>query len=377
MPTVFEPTEINGMRLKNRLVRSATWEGMADPDGAVNDKLLAFHRTLARGGVGLLISSYMYIVPEGKQYRGQIGVYSDRLLLGLTRLAREVHDAGGTIAAQIVHCGAQTTRAIAGTQPMGPSAVESPGYSEIPRALTIEEIAAIVEAFARAAARVKEAGFDGVQLHGAHGYLLSQFLSPLRNRRTDRYGGSLENRARLTLEVYEAVRAAVGPSFPVMIKINGSEFLEGGATVADAVYLARALAQRGIDAIEVSGGAPGSVNLGAARPDIRDRSDEAYFRPQLEVIRKEVPDVPLMLVGGLRSLEVIEDLITSGLADYASLCRPLIREPDLPLRWMRGDRRKAACISCRGCFGPARTGKGVRCTELDRLARRSLSSPAS
>ncbi len=370
MVAVFEPTTIRGMTLKNRLVRSATWEGMAEPDGAVNDRLIDLYQRLARGGVGLIISSYLYIQPEGKQYGGQIGVHSDHLVPGLSRLARAVHEAGGTIAAQIVHCGAQTTRAVAGVQPMGPSAVESPGYREVPRALTLDEIQGIVEAFGKAAARVKAAEFDGVQLHGAHGYLLSQFLSPLRNRRTDRYGGSLENRARLTLEVYDAVRAAVGPDYPVMIKINGSEFLEGGADERDAAYLSRALAERGIDAIEVSGGAPGSPTRGAARPNIATRADEAYFRPQCEVIRREVPGVPLMLVGGLRSLEVIEEILGSGVADYASLCRPLIREPDLPSRWQRGDRRRAACISCRGCFVPARKGEGLRCTELDRGDRR-------
>ncbi len=366
MRTLFEPTTIGRLRVKNRLVRSATWEGLAEPDGSSGDRLLTFYRRLAAGGVGLIISSYMYVAREGKQHAGQIGIYGDHLVPGLRQLVSAVHGAGSRIAAQIVHCGGQTTRDVAGQRPVAPSAVMSPGYTELPRALGLEEIAAIAEAFAAAAARAQAAGFDGVQLHGAHGYLLAQFLSPSRNRRADRYGGSLENRARFGIEVYEAVRAAVGKDFPVMIKLNVHDFLEGSTTEKDAIHLARALAGRGIDAIEVSGGTPGSGKLGAARPNILTRADEAYFRPQLEALRDAVPDLPLMLVGGLRSLDVIEEIVTSGLADHASLCRPLIREPDLPARWQRGDRRKADCISCLGCFGPARRGEGVRCVERDR-----------
>ena len=197
-------------------------------------------------------------------------------------------------------------------------------------------------AFAGAARRLKQAGFDGVQLHGAHGYLLAQFLSPLRNRRSDRYGGNLENRARFALEVFGAVRSEVGPEFPVMIKLNAHDFLEGSTTEEDSAYLAARLARAGIDAIEVSGGTPGSGRLGAVRPDIETREDEAYFRPQARAIRAAAPDVPLMLVGGLRSLEVMDEILAPGDADCLSIGRPLIREPDLPLRWERGDRRRGA-----------------------------------
>ena len=364
MAEIFEETKIGGMELKNRLVRSATWEGLARADGTVTPALVRIHEELAEGGVGLIISSYMYVQTVGKQSVGQIGVHSDQMIPGLAELAQTVHDRDGKIVAQIVHCGGQADRRqTGGLQPLAPSAVESPGYSITPLELPIDEIHQIIEEFAAAARRLQKAGFDGVQLHGAHGYLLAQFLSPLRNQRADEYGGSLENRARFGLEVYRAVRSAVGTAFPVMIKLNANDFLEGSTTEEDSCYLAAALAAEGIDAIEVSGGTPGSGKLGAARPDIKKPADEAYFLPQAEAIRRVAPSVPLMLVGGMRSPEVMERVLAEGTADYFSMSRPLIREPGLPARWQSGDRQRAACISCLGCFGPARKGEGIRCVQ--------------
>jgi len=365
MAAIFETTHLAGIELGNRLVRSATWEGLADPEGRVTPPLIRIHEDLADGGVGLIISSYLYVDPVGKQSLGQIGVYSDEQIPGLSDLARVVHDRGGKIVGQIVHCGGQADRQQNGDhQPVAPSAVASEGYSVTPRELTIDEIDTVIADFAAAARRLQTAGFDGVQLHGAHGYLLAQFLSPLRNQRTDNYGGSLPNRARFGLEVYRAVRSAVGPDYPVMIKLNASDFLDGATTEVDSRYFASALAAEGIDAIEVSGGKPGSVKLGAARPDIKGPEDEAYFLPQAEAIREAAPGVPLMLVGGIRSPEVIERVLEAGTADYFSMCRPLIREPDLPERWRQGDRTRADCISCLGCFGPASRGDGISCVQI-------------
>jgi 2,4-dienoyl-CoA reductase-like NADH-dependent reductase (Old Yellow Enzyme family) len=367
MAEIFEATQLNGLELGNRLVRSATWEGLADAGGAVTPTLVEIYERLAEGGVGLIISSYMYIQQVGKQTPGQIGVDSDDLLPGLADLARVVHARGGKLVGQIVHCGGQADRRLnGGLQPVAPSELESPGYSLTPRALTGNEIVTLIADFATAARRLQRAGFDGVQLHGAHGYLLAQFLSPLRNRRSDEYGGSIENRARFSLDVVRAVRSAVGATFPVMIKLNGSDFLEGATTEEDSCFLAAALARVGIDAIEVSGGTPGSARFGAARPDIKGPEDEAYFLSQAEAIRRAAPEVPLMLVGGMRSPEVMERILADGTADYFSMSRPLIREPGLPARWKSGDRRRAACISCLGCFGPARKGEGIRCVQATR-----------
>ena len=364
MTGIFDSTKLSGIELSNRLVRSATWEGLADADGGVTPELLHIHEELAEGGVGLIISSYMYVQKVGQQSLGQIAVDSDDLIPGLASIAKTVHDHGGKIVGQIVHCGGQAKREQnGGLHPVAPSAIEDPGYPEIPRALTLEEIEGIIADFVAAAGRLQKAGFDGVQLHGAHGYLLAQFLSPLRNRRDDRYGGSLENRSRFCLDAYRAVRSAVGAAFPIMIKLNANDFLEGSTDETDSTFLASALAAEGIDAIEVSGGTPGSGKLGAARPNIKEPKDEAYFLAQAEAIHQAAPSVPLMLVGGLRSPEVIEQALADGAVQYISMSRPLIREPALPLRWRSGDREPAACVSCLGCFGPAQKGEGIRCVQ--------------
>jgi 2,4-dienoyl-CoA reductase-like NADH-dependent reductase (Old Yellow Enzyme family) len=362
--SIFESTEIKGLALNNRLVRSATWEGLANADGSVNDRLVGVYRELAAGGVGLIITGYMAVRADGRQAITQQLADRDELVPGLAMIADAVHENGGRVVAQIVHCGGQASREATGVDPVASSAVDSPGYPEIPRELPPDDIDALIASFVDAAVRVKDAGFDGVQLHGAHGYLLAQFLSPSRNLRQDRWGGSLENRSRFTREIFAAVRAVVGPDWPVMIKLNANDFLEGSTTEADSTFLAARLAEAGIDAIEVSGGTGGSGKLGAVRAKIESEADEAYFKPQAEAIRAAAPGVPLMLVGGVRSLETMEALLAAGTADYFSMSRPLIREPGLPKRWASGDRSRAACVSCSGCFAPARRGEGVRCVQV-------------
>jgi len=362
--SVFDTTTINGLELRNRLVRSATWEGLSNSDGSVNERLIDVYRDLADGGVGLIITGYIAVRADGRQQSTQLLADRDEFVPGLAELASAVHQHGGKVVAQIVHCGGQANREATGCDPLAPSAVASPGYPEVPRALSPDDINTLVASFAVAARRLKDAGFDGVQLHGAHGYLLAQFLSPSRNRRPDRWGGEVFNRSRFTREVYAAVRALVGPDWPVMIKLNGNDFLEGSTTEDDAGFLAAALAEAGIDAIEVSGGTGGSGKLGAARSKIETEADEAYFLPQAEAISAAAPGVPLMLVGGVRSLEKMENVLTAGTADYFSMCRPLIREPGLPARWAAGDHRRAECVSCSGCFGPARKGEGIRCVQI-------------
>jgi 2,4-dienoyl-CoA reductase-like NADH-dependent reductase (Old Yellow Enzyme family) len=363
MKTIFDTTTINGLEIRNRLVRSATWEGLADRDGGVTERLVRVYRELADGGVGLIITGYMAVRADGRQSLTQLLVDDDDTIPGLARVADAVHEGGGKVVAQIVHCGGQATREATGQRPVAPSEVASPGYSELPRALSNDDVNTLIAGFANAARRLKNAGFDGVQLHGAHGYLLAQFLSPSRNRRDDRWGGDVERRSRFTRKVLEAVRIVVGADWPVMIKLNGNDFLAGSTTEDDACHLAAGLAEDGIDAIEVSGGTGGSGKLGAVRTKIENEVDEAYFLPQAQVIRVAAPNVPLMLVGGIRSLETMEAVLAAGQADYFSMSRPLIREPDLPNRWAAGDRSRARCVSCSGCFGPARKGEGLRCVQ--------------
>lgn len=360
MSTPFEKITINGMSLNNRFVRSATWEGLAEKDGTVTSKLCEMMAELARNEIGLIITGYAFVSPDGQSSPQQLAAHDDFFLKGLKEMAQAVHAAGGKIALQLVHAGKFSTPELTGQTPMGPSAEENEGKQTC-LAMNKDDIAAVVTAFTKAAARGKQAGFDAIQIHAAHGFLLSQFLSPAFNKRTDTYGGSLENRARLLLEVAHSVRGAVGDGYPILVKLNSEDFLEGGMTKDEAVEVAAMLEQASVDSIEFSGGTVASQELVPPRPGIlKNRESEAYYRGTAKLYKQKV-GIPLMLVGGIRSIEVAEELTAKGLADCISLSRPLIREPGLVKRWQAGDRRKAECISCNGCFGPAVEGKGLYC----------------
>ena len=359
MSKLFEKTTINGMTLANRFVRSATWEGMATEDGAVTPRLVDCMATLAKGDLGLIISGHTYVDRAGQAGPWQLGAHTDDLVPGLTDMAAAVHDNGGKIVLQLAHAGFFANAKLSGQTPFAVSDIE--GLAKSPRAeLTVADIDEIVAAFGAAAARAKKAGFDGVQIHGAHGYLLSQFLSPAFNQRRDDFGGSVENRARALCLVVEAVQNTVGPEYPVLVKMNCGDFIDGGLGLDDAVEVAKMLVGAGIDAIEVSGGMIIGGKLNPSRMGIHHPEKEAYFQREAAAI-KEATGVPLILVGGNRSFEVSERLVTEGTADYISMSRPLIREPGLINRWKSGDRTRAACLSDNQCFGPGMAGEGVCC----------------
>lgn len=266
---------------------------------------------------------------------------------------------------QISHAGFFANPKLTGQTPLVPSQVD--GFAKSPRKeLAVEQIRQIVEAFGQAACRVKEAGFDGVQIHAAHGYLMSQFLSPAFNKRTDEYGGVLENRARAVMEVTGEVRAAVGEDFPVLIKMNSEDFLDGGLSLDDSIKVGAVLQDGGIDGIELSGGSIVSGDLSPSRGKITSEDKEAYFRDAAKAFKENLR-VPLILVGGIRSFRMAERLVEEGYADYISMSRPFIREPDLVKRWKSGDLRKATCVSDNQCFGPATAGEGIYCV-VERLS---------
>ena len=360
MTTLFEETAIIGMTLRNRLVRSATWEGMCEQDGRPTEKLLNCYRDLAQGGIGLIISGFAFVRPDGKQFPGKMGFHTDDFARTYEDLTSTVHNAGGKIAVQLVHAGGQTDANNAGRQPLAPSAVQVDQFPEMPAELTKDEISEIIAAFAEGARRAKAWGFDGVQLHGAHGYLINQFLSPLTNRRTDEYGGSVENRCQFLLEVYRKVRESVGGDYPLFIKLNAADNLDGGLEVDDAVYAAKELAEAGIDAIEVSAGTPASGEENPAREKILKPEREAYNLPLARRI-KEAVNCPVMVVGGFRSYEIAEKTLEEDGMDYIAMARPLIREPALADRWQQGDRSRAKCISCNSCFMPGLEEGGIYC----------------
>jgi 2,4-dienoyl-CoA reductase-like NADH-dependent reductase (Old Yellow Enzyme family) len=366
MSILFEGGEINGMKLRNRFVRSATWEGMASPEGAVTPRLIETIALLAKGGVGLIISSHAYVRPEGQATPWQIGVYEDRLIDGLREMTAAVHEAGGRIVLQLAHAGHFAAQDLTGTPPFVVSDYE--GLAKTPRKeMTIKDIEELVGAFAGAAGRAKAAGFDGVQIHSAHGYLLSQFLSRAFNRRLDGYGGSIQNRSRIHREILGAIRQITGNDYPVLVKMNCRDFTEDGLSLEDSIIAAGLLADAGLDAIELSGGLLTSRRLSPSRPHIDSEDKEAYFREELRAFRKQIR-IPLILVGGIRSFDVAERLVTEGAADYISMSRPFICEPGLIARWQAGDRRKAGCKSDNRCFSPGLEGSGIRCVAGERDA---------
>jgi 2,4-dienoyl-CoA reductase-like NADH-dependent reductase (Old Yellow Enzyme family) len=360
MATLFEETSINGMTMRNRVVRSATWEGMCEQDGRPTKKLANLYRDLAQGGVGLIITGFTFVRPEGKALRGKMGIHTDDFAGDYKDLANAVHDAGGKIAVQLVHAGGKTKAKTIGRQPLAPSSIQDEQFSEMPAELTKAEISDIVTAFGEGARRAKAWGIDAVQLHGAHGYLINQFLSPHINRRRDEYGGSIENRSRFLLDVYQQVRDAVGANFPVFIKLTASDNLDQGLTIEDAVYVAKKLSDAGIDAIEVSSGTSASGDKNPARVKINKPEKEAY-NLDLAIPMKEAVTCPVMVVGGFRSYDVAEKALQNKGMDYITMSRPLIREPNLPNRWLHGDRSPAKCISCNSCFKPATKEGGIYC----------------
>ncbi|MBI4776222.1 MAG: NADH:flavin oxidoreductase [Deltaproteobacteria bacterium] len=373
MRGLFESGSIGSLRLSNRFVRSATWSGMASDDGACTSKLTGLKSSLARGGVGLIITGHAYVRPDGQAGPWQLGVYKDDLIPGLRTMTDTVHREGGKILMQMSHAGFFSHPKLTGKTPLAPSIVE--GFAKSPRnELTLEDIQGIVDAFGKAALRAKQAGFDGIQLHAAHGYLLSQFLSPAFNKRTDSYGGSIDNRARALMEVLETVRKAVGEDYPVLVKMNSQDYLDGGLSLEDSVQVGQMLAGAGIDAIELSGGTIASGDRNPNFNKVLSEEQEAFFRDAAGAFKKEI-DVPLILVGGIRSYHLAEKILAEGLADYISLCRPLIREPGLVNRWKAGDLRKATCISDNSCLGAAMSGEGLYCVVERKAEKAGTNAP--
>ncbi|MBW2657089.1 MAG: NADH:flavin oxidoreductase [Deltaproteobacteria bacterium] len=369
MSKLFETSEINGMKLANRFVRSATWEGMAADDGACTPKLIDLMVSLAKGDVGLIITSHAYVSPEGQAGPWQLGVYKDELVSGLTEMTKAVHDHGGKIVIQLAHAGYFANAKLTGQTPIAPSNAE--GFAKGPRQeMNADEIQGVVKAYGAAAKRAQTAGFDGVQIHCAHGYLLSQFLSPAFNQRKDEYGGDILNRARALIEVLREIRQVVGKDYPVLVKINCQDFIENGLQPEDSLQAGKMLVENGIDAIELSGGVLIGGKLSPSRMGIKSEEKEAYFQNEARTFTREV-NVPLILVGGNRSFQVAERIVNEGVADYISLCRPLIREPDLVNRWKSGDLSKAACVSDNMCFEPARKGDGIYCLTEERERKKN------
>lgn len=363
---VFAPAQLGPVQLRNRFVRAGTGESMARPDGTVGDDYVRLHEDLARGGVGLQFSGHVFVHPRGRYGSLQAGLHDDATIPGFRKVTDAVHRQGGRIFAQLAHAGSQSMSF--STRPLAPSAVDNVMTGRRVEAATSEEIDEVVAAFGAAARRAMEAGFDGVHLHGANGYLVSEFRSPLTNERTDRWGGSQEARDRFPVAVIEAIRAELPASAALTMKVGVRDLVDepGGLEVDAAVEGVRAFVAAGVDAVEVSSNLMSDYVSASIRAYVatdrtralqdllfhrlhKSAEDEAYFLPFARAVRAEV-ETQIVLVGGMRRMSTIRSVVEGGSADFVSMARPFIREPDLVRRLESGRSSMPACVSCNICL---------------------------
>jgi 2,4-dienoyl-CoA reductase-like NADH-dependent reductase (Old Yellow Enzyme family) len=365
---LFEPMKIKNMDLRNRFVRSATYDGYADKNGYVTGNQINFYSTLAEGGVGLIITGITYVHSTGQISRIQNSIAGDEFINGFKKLTAAVHHRGAKIALQLFHAGREARFPDSNEGlPLAPSLLETdPYFKAAHREMTENEIWDLVHAFGDGARRAREAGFDAVQIHAAHAYLLSQFLSPFTNRRLDEWGGHLKNRLHIHRSIYQDVREKVGNDYPLLIKIGVQDGFPGGLEFKEGKLAAQFLAELGFDALEISAGLRGPTYKDTEfRTKIDDLTREAYYRNWCYEVKKEV-NIPVMLVGGLRTFELIGEIVQNKETDFISLSRPLIREPNIINDWKRGDRHRAKCISCNQCLEKLRKGEALRCFQEER-----------
>lgn len=365
---LFESVRIGNMEVKNRLVMPPMVTNFCGEDGSMTDRYISFMRDRAKGGAGLLITEATFVHPSGKSFPHGLGIYRDESIPGLKKLTDAVHAEGAKIAVQLFHGGRQCVEAITGMRLLAPSAIACPVCGDLPGEMTAEDIAQIKEAFGDAAVRAKQAGFDAIELHGAHGYLLCEFLSPYSNHRTDEYGGSLVNRARFPLEVVETVRARVGEDFPLSYRLSAEEYVPGGLTLDETAAFAQMLVNHGVDAIHVSGGVYQSADMlipGASLP-------QGVFVENAAAIKTAIGGkVPVIVAGRLNDPAVMAETVASGKADLIATGRGLLADPNLPLKLEKGlygDIVK--CTACNlGCTQRIFAGKDIRCVQNPSVGR--------
>ena len=370
---LFSPGKIGNVQIKNRIVRSATYERRAAKYGKVSEQLIEFYRELAQGGTGLIITGAIGVDPKATGGPDQPYLYDDSYIEGQKKLVKTIHDYSEVkVAAQFVHTGRQ------GTHPKYPSAAPSPikdkSTNQIPWELTTEEIEGIVRNFVSASRRAYECEYDMVQMHGAHGYLLSNFISPYTNIRNDEYGGNTQKRAKILVDMYNQTRDEIGKNFPITVKLQTDDDVPGGLTLDEGVEIAKILVKAGYDAIEPSGGIGESIILNKnPLPSrfIKSPEDENYFLETAKKLKPVMNECPLILVGGIRNPLSAEKILKEKTADFISMCRPLIYEPNLPNRWRSGDLSPAKCVSCNSCFMTMMKGQ-VYCVVKKKLEKKRL-----
>lgn len=328
MKKIFEEVELGGLHLKNRMIRSATWEGIAIPNGGVTDEAYDIYQELAKGGIGAIITGFTSVALHDYYFGGMMRLCDDELIPQYKKLTDIIHAEGIPVITQLA---------------LGGYYREYNGkYQQIePDDMSEDEIRSVIRQFIEAAVRAKKAGFDGVQIHAAHFFFLSRFISPAVNHRTDDWGSSLENRARILLEIMKGIRENE-PSLHITIKINSSDFHYGGLIEDDCISTCRLLDEAGIDSIEISGN-------GTSVSGIRAHKNEAYFSPAAAKVA-EVVHCPVFVVGGFRALDTMEFVLNNSKIEAVSLSRPLLREPDFP-RMLEADCEYISrCVSCNACY---------------------------
>jgi len=358
---LLTPTCIGAVEIKNRIVMAPMTTRLADQDGFVTEHAVSYYLARVRGGVGLVTVEMASPTKAGRHRRRELGIYDDRFIPGLTRLAAAIHAGGAKASIQLGHGGGHTRTDICDETPVAPSAIPHPVFevtneTVIPKEMTLEDIAFTTAGFAAAAARAEAAGFDCVEIHAAHGYLISQFLNPFENLRTDAYGGSLENRARFGLEVLHAVKAAVG--IPVIFRVSVDDYFPDGITFAEGRQVAVRAARAGADALHIAAGHYRSLPS-AARMIPPMQYPDAPFLSYAADIKREVA-VPVIAVGRLGDPAVAADAIESGKADFVALGRPLIADPDWVAKLARGEPPRR-CLACNTCVNEMRGGTQLRC----------------
>jgi 2,4-dienoyl-CoA reductase-like NADH-dependent reductase (Old Yellow Enzyme family) len=352
MPSVFDSITINKLVLTNRFVRSATMDAMAR-GGMISEAEQKLYRELGQGDIGLIISHGLYPTKEGQCSPGQLSVHNDDSIPSLSQLTRVVHRGGSKIAAQILHGGWMCSKEVTGLSPVGPSEAVHPLSKSAVRQLSSDEVYELIGDYAKAASRIIEAGFDAIQLHGAHSWLISAFLSPATNRRQDKWGGSAENRARFVREIYRSIRQVAGTDYPILIKLGLKDYHPEGKSISEGIEVTRLLQQDGFDAIEVSEGLEQDFFH-----HIRTDATSPYYLEECRQARKDL-SLPLILVGGMRNLKDMQQVLDDGIADAISMCRPFIMNPGLVRDFRRGA-NSSGCTSCNRCMALMREGQ-LRC----------------
>lgn len=369
-PKLFSPGRIGSLEVPNRIVFAATSSELADKDGFVGDDVVEYYAERARGGTGLIIVEATYVEQEGKRLHHNAMLHHDRFIPGMRKIVRAVHAEGAKIALQLNHGGRELTPAVSGSVPLAPSPLPSQftgvGDAVVPKELTAPEIERIIACFADAAVRAREAGYDAVELHGAHGYLIGEFLSPEANRREDEYGRDTKGRARLCVDLVRAIKARLGAGYPVIVRMNGCDHVPGGLELEEAVEIAALIEAAGADSISVSGGVHASRPYMVVPGMSVERGCYARYS---DAMRRRL-EVPVMTVGRINTPELAEEILARGQADYICLSRALIADPFFPAKARSGRVETIApCIACNECIATVHRHKGLACTVNPMVSR--------